>query len=72
MALWHRYGWIAYLAVFVGVLFGPLVIVPVLARAGVAPQSGVGMAMGAMGSITAVLFLGALSLRLLKHDWSAR
>lgn len=57
-----------YAAVFFGVLFGPGVLVPILAQNGLDPQSVIGIAMGAIGSITAVMFLGALSLRMLKLE----
>ena len=57
-----------YGAVFLGVLFGPVFLVPALAGSGLDPRSLVGMAMGAIGSVTAVLFLGALSLRMLKFE----
>ena len=57
-----------YGAVFVGVLFGPMFLVPMLASNGLDPSSVIGIAMGAIGSITAVLFLGALSLRMLKFE----
>ena len=57
-----------YGAVFCGMLFGPMIVTPVMAGQGVNPQSVPGMLMGLMGSITAVLFLGALSLRMLKLE----
>ncbi len=61
-----------YGAVFVGMLFGPMAVTPFIAQAGVNPQSAIGIIIGIVGSITAVLFLGALSLRLLTYDWSPK
>lgn len=56
-------------AIFFGFMFGPLVITPLAMRNGIDPQSFEGMAIGIMASISAVLVLGSLSLRALKHDW---
>ncbi|ACT58213.1 hypothetical protein [Hirschia baltica] len=56
-------------SIFLGFMFGPMVITPLAMRNGVDPQSLAGMAIGIMGSITAVLVLGSFALRALKHDW---
>ena len=57
-----------YAAVFFGILFGPVFLVPILAQNGLDPKSGIGIAMGVIGSVTALMFLGALAMRMLKFE----
>lgn len=57
-----------YAAIFLGVLFGPMVAVPFMVSRGLDPQSLTAILVGVFWSVGVTLFLGALSLRMLKFE----
>ncbi|MFC7291820.1 hypothetical protein [Hirschia litorea] len=60
---------IIFSAIFFGFMFGPIVVTPMAMANGISPQSMTGIIVGVLGSATAVMVMGTLSLRALKHDW---
>ena len=58
--------------IFLGFMFGPAVMTPVLMNAGVSPTSFMGIAFGMIGSLTAVFVFAAVGLRHLKHEWETK